>query len=64
MFLLFGRLLACLFVAVFCLGDILYSSYLRLNHLVLIERNRYGLSIERYNVAKYLKYCELNLTFL
>jgi len=52
MFLLFGRLLACLFVAVFCLGDILYSCYLRLNHLVLIENNRYGLSLVRLKIAK------------
>ena len=52
MFLLFGRLLACLFVAVFCLGDILYSCDLRLNHLVLIENNRYGLSLVRLKIAK------------
>jgi len=43
---LLGRLLACLFVAVFCFGDISFSSYLRLNQLVLLFTKRYGLSIE------------------
>ena len=58
-FLLLGLLFGCLFVAVFCLGDILFSCYLILNQLVMIMFKGYGLNIEMQILTKIIKICEL-----
>ena len=58
---LLGRLFECLFVAVFCFGDIFYSHNFGLIQLVLACLRRYGLSVECRKLANCLKYCELNL---
>ena len=58
---MFGRLFECLFVAVFCFGDIFYSFNYWINSTCSGLFEAFGLRVECRKIANYLKYCELNL---